>query len=188
MTGRRSIGIGLAVAVMLGGAASAPARAQNAVYAYPMAGQSLDQQQKDNWECHNWSVQQTGYDPQRPPPAPGVGYASPPPPQSSGGLGSGQAGQGGVVRDAAAGALGGAIIGGIAGDAGKGAAIGAVTTTLFGGIKRRNRQQEEEQWRQQQYQQQQYQQQQYQQQVQAMSQNFYRAFAACMSARDYQVQ
>ncbi len=68
MTSRRSIGIGLAVAVMLGGAAIAPARAQNAVYACPMAGQSLDQQQQDNWECHSWSVQQTGYDPQRPPP------------------------------------------------------------------------------------------------------------------------
>ncbi len=187
MTSSRSIGVGLAVAVMLGGAASAPARAQNAVYAYPMAGQSLDQQQKDNWECHSWSVQQTGYDPQRPPPGPGIAYA-PPPPQSSGGLGSGQAGQGGVARDAAAGALGGAIIGGIAGDAGKGAAYGAAATTLFGGIKRRNRRQQEQQWQQQQYQQQQYQQQQYDQQIQAMSHNFYRAYTACMSARKYQVQ
>ena len=84
--------------------------------------------------------------------------------------------------------MGGAIFGGIAGDAGKGAAIGAVTTTLFGGIRRRNRQQEEQQWRQQQYQQQQYQQQQYQQQVQALTHNYNRAFAACMSARKYQVQ
>ena len=50
------------------------------------------------------------------------------------------------------------------------------------------RQQQEQQWQQQQYQQQQYQQQQYDQQIQAMSQNFYRAYAACMSARQYQVQ
>ncbi len=184
MTSSRSIGVGLAVAVMLGGAASAPAGAQNAVYAYPMAGQSLDQQQRDNWECHNWSVQQSGYDPQRPPPGPGVAYA-PAPQQSSGVMGLGQ---GAPVQDAAKGALGGAIFGAIAGDAGKGAAIGAVTTTLFGGIRRRNRQQEEQQWRQQQYQQQQYQQQQYQQQVQALTHNYNRAFAACMSARKYQVQ
>ena len=186
MTSPRSIGVSLAFAVMLGGAASAPAGAQNAVYAYPMAGQSLEQQQQDNWECHNWSVQQTGYDPQRPPPGPGIAYA--PPPQSSGGLGSSDVGQGGVARDAAKGALGGAIFGGIAGDAGKGAAIGAVTTTLFGGIRRSNQRSQEEAWRQQQYQQQQYQQQQYQQQVQAQSQNYTRAYAACMSGRQYQVQ
>ncbi len=48
MTSRRSIGIGLAVAVMFGGTASVPASAQNAVYAYPMAGQSLELQQQDN--------------------------------------------------------------------------------------------------------------------------------------------
>ena len=181
----RWIGVGLAVAFMLGGGAlNAPAVAQNAVYAYPMAGQSLERQQQDNWECHNWSVQQTGYDPQRPPPGPGVAYA-PAPQQSSGALGLGQ---GAPVQDAARGAAFGAIFGGIAGDAGKGAAYGAVTTTLFGGIKRRNRAQQEQQWQQQQYQQQQYQQQQYDQQIQAMSQNFYRAYAACMSARKYQVQ
>ncbi len=184
MTSPRSICVSLAVAVVLGGAASAPAGAQNAVYAYPMAGQSLEQQQRDNWECHNWSVQQSGYDPQRPPPGPGVAYA-PAPQQSSGVMGLGQ---GAPVHDAAKGALGGAIIGGIAGDAGKGAAIGAVTTTLFGGIKRSSRKKQEEEWRRQQYQQQQYQQQQYEQQVQAMSHNYNRAYAACMSARDYQVQ
>ena len=185
MTSRRSIGIGLAVAVVLGSAANAPTGAQNAVYAYPMAGQSLDQQQQDNWECHNWSVQQSGFDPQRPPPAPRVGYSSPPPQQSSGVLGLGQ---GAPITDAAKGAATGAIFGAIAGDAGKGAAIGAVTTTLFGGIKRRNRQQQEQQWRQQQYQQQQYEQQQYEGQIRQLTHNYNRAFAACMSARQYQVQ
>ena len=184
MTSRRSIGIGLAVAVMFGGGTIAPAAAQNAVYAYPMAGQSLEQQQQDNWECHNWSVQQSGYDPQRPPPGPRVAYA-PAPQQSSGVMGLGQ---GAPVHDAAKGALGGAIFGGIAGDAGKGAAIGAVTTTLFGGIRRQNRQQQEQQWQQQQYQQQQYAQQQYEQQIRQLTHNYNRAYAACMSARQYQVQ
>jgi len=46
--------MGLAVAIVLGGSTlNAPAHAQNTVYAYPMAGQSLEQQQQDNWECHN---------------------------------------------------------------------------------------------------------------------------------------
>ncbi len=180
MTSRRSIGIGLAVAVILGGVASAPAGAQNAVYAYPMAGQTPEQQQRDQYECHGWSVQQTGYDPNRPQPSARSGYGMPPP--SSSGT------YGGPIHDAARGAAGGAIIGAIAGDAGKGAAIGAVTTTLFGGVRRRNRQAQEEAWRQQQYAQAQHQQQQMQQQVQMQMQNYNRAFAACMSARNYRVQ
>ena len=99
-------------------------------------------------------------------------------------------GQGAPITDAAKGAVGGVIIGTIAGDAGKGVAIGALTTTIFGGFKRQNRKQQEQQWRQQQYQQQQqqHQQQQYQQQVQALTHNFNRAVAACMSARKYQIQ
>jgi hypothetical protein len=30
---------------------------------YPAKGQSAEQQQKDEFECHQWAVQQTGYDP-----------------------------------------------------------------------------------------------------------------------------
>ena len=177
--------LGVGVSLGLAGETLAPPAAAQTIYAYPTAGQSSEQQQRDQFECHNWSVQQTGFDPQRPPPPPQTAYTAPPPQQSSGVFG---VGQGAPINDAAKGAAGGAIIGAIAGDAGKGAAIGAVTTTLFGGIKRRNRQQQEQQWQQQQYQQQQYQQQQYDQQVQQMSHNFYRAYAACMSARQYQVQ
>ncbi len=180
MTSRRSIGIGLAVAVVLGGAANAPAGAQNAVYAYPMTGQSPEQQQRDQYECHGWSVQQTGYDPNRPQPSAQPGYGMPPP--SSSGP------QGEAIYGAARGAAGGAIIGAIAGDAGKGAAIGAVAGTLFGGVRRRNRQAQEDAFRQQQYAQAQYQQQQMQQQAQMQMQNYSRAFAACMSARNYRVQ
>ena len=33
------------------------------VYFYPKAGQSLEQQSRDHYECYNWAVQQTGYDP-----------------------------------------------------------------------------------------------------------------------------
>ena len=68
------------------------------------------------------------------------------------------------------------------------AAIGAVAGTLFGGVRRRNRQAQEDAFRQQQYAQAQYQQQQMQQQAQMQMQNYNRAFAACMSARNYRVQ
>ena len=39
-------------------------------YVYPAKGQSPDQQKKDEYECHQWAVQQTGYDPTKPAPAP----------------------------------------------------------------------------------------------------------------------
>ncbi|MGB3428902.1 MAG: hypothetical protein WBA53_12095, partial [Burkholderiaceae bacterium] len=39
-------------------------------YVYPAKGQSPDQQKKDESACHQWAVQQTGFDPTKPPPAP----------------------------------------------------------------------------------------------------------------------
>jgi hypothetical protein len=33
------------------------------VYAYPRNGQTLDEQKRDRYECYNWSVKQTGFDP-----------------------------------------------------------------------------------------------------------------------------
>ena len=30
---------------------------------YPAKGQTAEQQQKDEFECHQWAVKQTGYDP-----------------------------------------------------------------------------------------------------------------------------
>ena len=35
------------------------------VYLYPRNGQSDEQTQKDRYECHSWSVNQTGFDPTR---------------------------------------------------------------------------------------------------------------------------
>src|SRR5262245_48154362 len=46
---------------------SAPA--QN-LYVYPSQGQSQDQQNRDRYECHNWAVSQTGFDPTRSGPPP----------------------------------------------------------------------------------------------------------------------
>jgi hypothetical protein len=33
------------------------------VYFYPRAGQTTEQQSRDHYECYNWAVQQTGFDP-----------------------------------------------------------------------------------------------------------------------------
>jgi hypothetical protein len=33
------------------------------VYYYPKAGQTAEQQSRDHYECYNWAVQQTGFDP-----------------------------------------------------------------------------------------------------------------------------
>ncbi len=45
---------------------AAPANASlTQVYFYPQRGQSQAQQDRDRYECFNWSVQQTGFDPSR---------------------------------------------------------------------------------------------------------------------------
>jgi hypothetical protein len=40
---------------------------QAEVFVYPKPGQSQDAFQKDQFECHNWAKQQTGFDPAQPP-------------------------------------------------------------------------------------------------------------------------
>src|ERR671914_599777 len=89
-------------------------------FIYPSQGQSPEQQQRDRYECHNWAVQQTGFDPS----------------MSQGAMAPAPAPQGGgVLRGGTRGAALGAVGGAIAGDAGKGAAIGAATGGLFGGMR-----------------------------------------------------
>lgn len=183
---------------------------QAQAFAYPNAGQSQEQQNRDRFECHQWSVSQTGFDPMTAPPAavppnPTYGYADQapppqPPPRQSGFLGLGDGGffrGGGVVGDAATGAALGAAGGAIAGNAGQGAAIGALASTVFGAVSRSGSN-PAQQTQTQTYQQQQYQQQQYQQQAQAQADQAYQdrlrrttdynqAFGACMKARNYTV-
>ncbi len=79
-------------------------------YVYPAKGQTAEQQQKDQYECHQWAVQQTGFDPSQP-----VEQSVP---------------RGSVMGGAARGAALGAVGGAIGGDAGKGAAIGAAVGGL----------------------------------------------------------
>jgi predicted lipid-binding transport protein (Tim44 family) len=138
------------------------------MYAYPNKGQSQDQQQKDEYECFNWSKQQSGFDPMAVPTA-----SAPPPKDKSTGPGL----LGGAALGGGAGAIGGAIAGG---SAGKGAAIGAGLGGLLGGLssssKKNKNKQKRQDWERQQAGQ-------YQQQ----RNNYNRAYSACMTGRGYTV-
>jgi hypothetical protein len=140
------------------------------VMVYPAKGQSVQAQQKDEYECFGWAKQRTGYDPTRPSYASAPPGSSPPPPQGQ------------IARGTARGALIGAATGAIRDDdAGKGAAAGAAAGALIGAFRRRDqRRRHESQARQ-------------QQQYQSTQQNsqrdgYNRAFAACMEARGYVVR
>jgi len=148
------IAVGLAACVFV-------SAAQADVYVYPKPGQSQESFESDQYACHNWATQQTGYNPAAPPAA-----AAAPPPQ-----------QGGAVKGAARGAAVGAVGGAIAGDAGKGAAVGAAVGGT-GGAMRQNRQNREAAAASQQAQAQQ----------QAGYANYEKAYAACLSGRGYSVK
>ena len=100
-----------------------PSAAQQGVYIYPAKGQDSQQEEKDKYECNQWAVKQTGFNPMNAPTA-----TAPPPPEEQP--------RGGLLRGGAFGAGLGAIGGAIAGDAGKGAAIGAIAGGLLGGVRR----------------------------------------------------
>jgi len=117
----------LARCALVWAALAAPAAAQQPII-YPAKGQSAQQQQTDEGECHVWAKNQTGVDPAAMAAAP-----APPPPSNT--VGGGER-----ARGAARGAVGGAAIGAIAGDTGKGAAAGAVVGTVRGGREARQKQ------------------------------------------------
>ena len=88
-------------------------------FVYPKAGQSPEQQ-RDDYACHQWAVQQTGFDPTR------AAMAPAPPPAAQPDTG------GQVAKGVLRGGLMGAGIGKIAdGDAGK----AATATAVLGGFK-----------------------------------------------------
>ena len=131
------------------------------VFAYPKKGQTQQQFEQDQFQCHQWAKGQTGVDPTKPQQS-----AAAPPPQ-----------QGGAVRGAARGAAGGALIGAAAGDAGKGAAVGAAAGAVGGRMRQnsQNRQAAEAQ-------------QQAQAQAQAANAQYDKAYAVCLEGRGYQVR
>jgi Sec-independent protein translocase protein TatA len=91
---------------------------QMKLYVFPAKGQSKQQQKKDEFECYQWAVEQSGIDPLNLPKVEAAPVQSGP--------------TGGAVKGAAKGAAAGAAIGAIAGDAGKGAAIGAAAGGMAG--------------------------------------------------------
>nr|WP_267873791.1 glycine zipper domain-containing protein [Massilia horti] len=129
--------------------------------AYPANGQSPTRQSKDEGECHQWAVKQSGVDP--------AALAATPVPQETGPAVGGGERAGGAAR----GALGGAAIGAIAGDAGTGAGVGAVVGTMAGGRRARQNQEARNQAA--------------QQQQQAKMDSFNRAWSSCMSGRGYSI-
>jgi outer membrane protein with glycine zipper len=132
------------------------------VFVYPKQGQSQDAFQKDQYECHNWAKQQTGFDPAAPPQT-----AAAPPPQ-----------QGGGARGAARGAAAGAVVGSASGgDAGKGAAAGAALGGVGGAAKQSANNKAAAQASQQ-----------AQAQQQAAYGNYDKAYATCLSGRGYSVK
>jgi len=145
-------------AVVIGGIVG-PASAYEQ-FVYPSRGQSPAQQEQDERQCRQWAIEQTGFDPDQPPPR--AEPSAPPPP----GL------FGGAFGGAALGAIGGAI----GGNAGKGAAIGAGIGALFGGIRRHRYAQEQEYYADQRY-----------SAYLAQRHDYYRAKDACLTGRGYTI-
>ena len=137
---------------------SLPAASQT--FFYPTQGQTPQQQQADQGQCHVWAVQNSGFDP-----------AQAQAPQSS------TQREGGALRGAGRGAALGAIGGAIGGNAGRGAAIGAGVGGLFGGMRQRDRNRQAQS-----------QQQQQQAAYSQRQADYSRALSACMSGRGYSVR
>jgi hypothetical protein len=131
-------------------------------FVYPAKGQSPQQQQKDEGECHTWAVQQSKYDPANPPQ---TAAASTPPTTATGST------RGAGVRGAARGAIVGEVV---ADDARTGAAAGAIAAR--GASRRQNAAQANQQ------------QQAATQQDQAGMTAYQKARGACLEGRGYSVK
>jgi len=142
-------------------AATFAAGASAQQFIYPAKGQSPAQQTKDEGECHTWAVQQSKYDPTKPPQQ----TAAAKPPTTATGTTPG-AGVRGAAR--------GAVVGGVMGDAGAGAAAGAVAAR--GQSRRQNAAQAQQQ------------QQAATQQNQAGMNAYQKARSACLEGRGYTVK
>jgi Glycine zipper len=95
------------------------------IYAYPTNGQPPEQVDRDRYDCYQWAIQQTGFDPSSPsvPPHDRIQVVSGPPAVVPG-------------SGVAVGAVSGAILGSIVSrprDAGAGALVGAVLGGVLGG-------------------------------------------------------
>lgn len=101
--------------------AASPPLPSTTIYFYPTQGQSVARQDRDRYECYQWAVKQSGFDPGQAQLAPHqrivVTPTAPP------------------GNDAAAGAVGGAIVGSMLSsrhDRGFGLVFGAITGAILG--------------------------------------------------------
>ena len=148
------------------------------VYVFPSEGQESTQQSKDESECYNWAVDNTGTDPfQLEKDASAQEQQAAQAQQQASQAGQGSTGSG-MLRGAAAGALIGEIA---SDDAGKGAAWGAAIGASRGN-RRGNQQRElaESQAAQQSQSQ--------QQAIDTQGENFKKAFSVCLEAKSYMVK
>jgi len=104
-------------------AAAPPPVPNTTVYFYPARGQAPEQQDRDKYECNNWAVQQSKFDPSQPqtPPHLRVNVVGGPPPGA------------GVATGAVTGALFGAAVS-RPWESGQGALIGGLIGAAIGGI------------------------------------------------------
>ena len=140
------------------------------VYAYPLHGQAPQQQDRDHYECSQWSTQQTGFDPSAPgvPPHERVRVVSAGPPPGTGtavGAVTGAIIGAAISRpwEAATGALAGAVVGGAIGSVSD-AANAQETRTVLVNDRRQAAVQEQK------------------------AANYRRAIGACLDARGYSVR
>ena len=152
---------------------SSPRQPVTQVYFYPLKGQSTEQQSRDHYECYNWAVKQTGFDPSASsiPEAQRVKVVPMPPPGHD------------TAILAVAGAVLGALIAGPIHAVG-GAVIGAVGGGVTGAVSDASRQQYAQQMEEA-----------YNRQDQALDAQyqgkaslFRRAMSACLEGRGYSVQ
>jgi uncharacterized protein YcfJ len=173
-----------ALSTAWGQATIAPASGQKSlaatmnVYVFPSAGQAATQQSKDEGECYQWAVGNTGVDPFE------IEKQTERQMQQTAAAKeqAGDAGKGSTGKGALRGAAVGALIGGIADDEwGKGAAIGAGVGMVGGNIRGRQKDKaataEVEA-----------QAQQAQKVTAAQLDNFRKAFSVCLEAKKYMVK
>ncbi len=140
------------------------------VYFYPQKGQTVDQQSRDHYECYNWAIKQTGFDPSFStlPPEQRVKVVPLPPPGHD------------TAVYAIAGAVLGAILGGhrhAAGGALIGAAGGAVAGAASDAARQEEARRQEEAYARQNS-----------AQFEQKELDFRRAMGACLEGRGYSVK
>ena len=160
MTKTWMIATSAGLALMLSGG---PAWAE--IFAYPKNGQTQEQFQMDQYQCHQWATSQTGVDPTNPAQQPKPAAPSGPPPPAA------------VAASAAGGAIVGTMIGAMTGHPGQGAAIGtavgASTGMMRAGAKGKKQAEAKKQA---------------DAQAQADRAQYDKAYGVCLEGRGYQVK